>query len=107
MDRTTLGRNVLPLEREGLVSIEPGRTDRRSKIVKRTAEGRKRLDEARERWRAAQASFAHEFGEERTLLLRSLLREATGPELPETSMARNCRPCRVTRTYRSIYAFLS
>ena len=31
MDRTTLGRNILPLEREGLISIVPGRTDRRSK----------------------------------------------------------------------------
>ncbi len=87
MDRTTLGRNVLPLEREGLVSIEPGRTDRRSKIVKLTSEGRKRLDEARERWRSAQASFARAFGEDRTVLLRSLLREATGAELPETSIA--------------------
>src|SRR5271169_3434071 len=28
MDRTTLGRNILPLERDWLISIEPGRTDR-------------------------------------------------------------------------------
>jgi DNA-binding MarR family transcriptional regulator len=87
MDRTTLGRNVLPLEREGLISIEPGRTDRRSKTVRLTPEGRKRLDEARERWRAAQVGFARAFGEERTVLLRSLLREATGAELADTSMA--------------------
>jgi DNA-binding MarR family transcriptional regulator len=87
MDRTTLGRNVLPLERDGLISIEPGRTDRRSKTVKLTGEGRKRLDEARERWRAAQTNFARAFGEERTVLLRSLLREATGAELPEISIA--------------------
>ena len=25
MDRTTLGRNILPLERDGLISIAPGR----------------------------------------------------------------------------------
>ena len=86
MDRTTLGRNVLPLEREGLISIEPGRTDRRSKTVKLTSEGRKRLDEAREGWRAAQAGFARAFGEERTVLLRSLLREATGTDFHETPM---------------------
>src|SRR5215475_6234476 len=30
MDRTTLGRNILPLEREGLIAIKPGQTDRRS-----------------------------------------------------------------------------
>ncbi len=88
MDRTTLGRNVLPLEREGLIGIEPGRTDRRSKTVKLTAEGRKRLDEAGEGWRAAQAGFARVFGEERTVLLRSLLREAAGTELPEASTAK-------------------
>ncbi len=86
MDRTTLGRNVLPLEREGLISIEPGRTDRRSKTVKLTAEGRARHNEALQRWRTAQAGFARAFGEERTVLLRSLLREATGAELAETSM---------------------
>src|ERR1700747_1913321 len=27
MDRTTLGRNILPLERDGLISVAPGRTD--------------------------------------------------------------------------------
>ena len=26
MDRTTLGRNILPLERDGLISIAPGRS---------------------------------------------------------------------------------
>src|SRR5580704_3046689 len=34
MDRTTLGRNVLPLEREGLIEIVPGRTDQRSKELR-------------------------------------------------------------------------
>ena len=84
MDRTTLGRNVVPLEREGLIRIEPDRTDRRSKTVKLTAEGRKRLDGARARWREAQSGFARAYGGERTLLLRALLREAAGAELPET-----------------------
>ena len=88
MDRTTLGRNVLPLEREGLISIEPSRIDRRSKTVKLTGEGRKRLEEARERWRGAQTGFARAFGEERTVHLRSLLRQATGTELPEASTAK-------------------
>ena len=30
MDRTTLGRNILPLERDGLIAVEKGRRDRRS-----------------------------------------------------------------------------
>jgi len=31
MDRTTLGRNVLPLERDGLIRIEASAADRRAK----------------------------------------------------------------------------
>src|SRR5712671_3343872 len=30
-DRTTLGRNILPLERDGLIRIEQGASDRRAK----------------------------------------------------------------------------
>src|ERR1700749_126128 len=33
MDRTTLGRNLLPLERDGLIAIGRGKTDRRSKEI--------------------------------------------------------------------------
>src|SRR5579859_6649139 len=33
MDRTTLGRNILPLDRDGLISIVKGGTDRRRKEV--------------------------------------------------------------------------
>src|SRR6266850_2087685 len=31
MDRTTLGRNILPLQRDGLITIEPAASDRRAK----------------------------------------------------------------------------
>jgi DNA-binding MarR family transcriptional regulator len=31
MDRTTLGRNILPLERDGLLSIKAAASDRRAK----------------------------------------------------------------------------
>ena len=31
MDRTTLGRNILPLQRDGLIAIAAGQADRRSK----------------------------------------------------------------------------
>ena len=42
MDRTTLGRNILPLERDGLIAIEPIATDRRSKELRPTAAMRSR-----------------------------------------------------------------
>src|ERR1700756_3017294 len=39
MDRTTLGRTMLPLEREGLIVIEDGTLDRRSKELHLTKAG--------------------------------------------------------------------
>lgn len=47
MDRTTLGRNILPLERDGLIAINPGKTDRRLKELSLTAAGEARLGETR------------------------------------------------------------
>ena len=85
MDRTTLGRNILPLEREGLITITASRTDRRSKELRLTQAGLERLQEAREGWRQAQTQFATAFGEERTAGLRALLREVSATELPAES----------------------
>src|SRR5258707_2971121 len=34
MDRTTLGRNILPLERDGLIAVAPGNDDRRSRVLR-------------------------------------------------------------------------
>src|SRR3974390_1338362 len=39
MDRTTLGRNILPLERDGLIEIKPLLSDRRSKELHLTKRG--------------------------------------------------------------------
>ena len=87
MDRTTLGRNMLPLEREGLISVAPGRTDRRSKELRLTDAGIERLQAAREDWRHAQTRFAAAFGVERTAGLRALLGEVSATELPVASAA--------------------
>lgn len=85
MDRTTLGRNILPLEREGLISIAPGRRDRRSKELRLTEAGDARLRAARKGWRQAQTQFAATFGDERTVGLRALLREVSATDLPAAS----------------------
>jgi DNA-binding MarR family transcriptional regulator len=42
-DRTTLGRNILPLEREGLIRIEPAASDRRAKELHLTKASEKRV----------------------------------------------------------------
>jgi DNA-binding MarR family transcriptional regulator len=73
MDRTTLGRNVRPLERDGLITIAPGAADRRSKELRLTKLGEKRFAAALEGWRQAQARFEATFGAKRTSELRELL----------------------------------
>jgi DNA-binding MarR family transcriptional regulator len=85
MDRTTLGRNILPLERDGLISISPGRTDRRSKDLRLTDAGLERLRAGYGGWKEAQRQFAAAFGDERTVGLRALLREVAATDLPVTS----------------------
>ncbi len=82
MDRTTLGRNILPLEREGLISIAPGRRDRRSKELRLTDVGIEQLKAAREGWKKAQKEFAAAFGDERAAGLRALLRDVSATDLP-------------------------
>jgi len=82
MDRTTLGRNILPLERDGLVSIAPLRTDRRSKEVRVTDAGAERLQAGYKGWKEAQREFAAAFGGERAAGLRALLREVSATDLP-------------------------
>jgi DNA-binding MarR family transcriptional regulator len=81
MDRTTLGRNILPLERDGLITIEPAASDRRSKELHLTTAGDKRFEEARKGWSKAQARFESAFGSRRTADLRGLLRAVVASEL--------------------------
>ena len=81
MDRTTLGRNLQPLEREGLVAVVKGRTDRRSREIRLTDTGAERLRTAVEGWVKAQAGFEAVFGEQRSSELRALLHEVSTSEL--------------------------
>jgi DNA-binding MarR family transcriptional regulator len=82
MDRTTLGRNILPLQRDGFIVIVPGHVDRRSKELKLTKAGAARFRAATARWNAAQARFEKAFGGKRAKALRALLHEvATNPAI--------------------------
>ncbi len=77
MDRTTLSRNLLPLERAGLVVLEPGR-DRRTRCAHLTKEGGRRLAEARPYWLAAQEQVTERFGRERLGALMAELAAIVG-----------------------------
>jgi len=79
-DRTTLGRNILPLERDGLIRIEQGASDRRAKELHLTTAGEKRLQAARPAWLKAQATFESSFGPKRAETLRAFLRALMATE---------------------------
>ena len=74
MDRTTLGRNIQPLERDGLILIRQGAADRRNKELHLTESGVARLRAGIKLWAEAQARFEAAFGGERSGELRDLLR---------------------------------
>ena len=75
MDRTTLGRNIRPLQRDGLVAVVPGKSDRRSKELRLTSAGAVRVRAARKGWDAAQARFEGAFGVKRARRMRALLHD--------------------------------
>jgi DNA-binding MarR family transcriptional regulator len=75
MDRTTLGRNILPLQRDGLVSVGPGKSDRRARDLRLTPAGIARFRAGRKGWEKAQARFEKSFGAVRAKDLRTLLHE--------------------------------
>lgn len=85
MDRTTLGRNILPLERDGLIKVEPAASDRRAKELHLTKAGEKRFEAARKKWVEAQARFENVFGAKRGSDLRAMLRAVVASELAPVS----------------------
>ena len=61
MDRTTLTRNLRPLENQGLIAIESG-ADRRTRFVALTGRGRAKLEAALPLWKEAQARMLKGLG---------------------------------------------
>jgi DNA-binding MarR family transcriptional regulator len=76
MDRTTLARDLRPLERRGLVAVSVG-TDRRVRMAALTAAGRRLVDEVRPLWREAQRDVRAQLGADRVTRLMDELRAAT------------------------------
>ena len=58
LDRSTMGRNLDPLERRGLVRIEVGEADQRERIAHLTAAGEAAIEAALPYWREAQQRIA-------------------------------------------------
>ena len=76
LDRSTLGRNLRPLLKAGLVAMEGGE-DRRAHTLALTDAGRALLDKAIPLWRDAQRHVSEKLGREKTRALRAVLDETT------------------------------
>ena len=75
LDRTTLGRNLRPLQRDGYVAIEEGKTDRRTRKLVLTKKGASTAAKAMASWGDAQTRFEHAIGIENAKALLKLLRQ--------------------------------
>ena len=73
MDRSTLGHNLKPLERDRLLALRLTRTDRRKRHVELTRKGSSTLQRARRLWRTAEGRFEKIFGKKNAAELRAVL----------------------------------
>jgi len=85
MDRTTLGRNILPLQRDGLIEVVASDADRRRRELRLTEAGLASHAAALERWSVAQQRFEDVFGDDRAAALRGLLREVVAADFSANS----------------------
>ena len=85
MDRTTTGRAIRPLERDGLVRIGTAE-DGRKRMVNLTVAGRRRADEARDAWQRAQEQFERAFGSQAAQSLRAAMSDVV-KAIPESGAA--------------------
>lgn len=72
MDRTTLARNLKPLESQGLLTVEAG-IDRRRHVVRLTERGRQALTKALPYWEQAQHQVVTYLGQEQWHALQASL----------------------------------
>jgi DNA-binding MarR family transcriptional regulator len=82
MDRTTLTRNLAPLERQGWVRSEPG-PDRRERTLALTRNGRTALERAKPLWQAAQDRIVGKIGAAQWQALRGGLDALVDAALPK------------------------
>ena len=77
LDRTTLGRNLRPLERDGLVASEADPADKRVRRLMLTEAGLDLMRRAMPAWQAAQAEFEVQLGAASAAALRAELHRTT------------------------------
>jgi len=80
MDRSTLGHNLRPLERDDLVVLRLSPDDRRKRYVELTKQGKSMLQRSRRLWSRAEGRFEEIFGKRAAAELRQVLLNIAGNE---------------------------
>jgi DNA-binding MarR family transcriptional regulator len=78
MDRSTLGHNLKPLERDDLVALRLSNDDRRKRFVELTKKGQAKLRKSRLLWQRAEGRFEKIFGKRSAAELRAVLLNIAG-----------------------------
>ena len=73
MDRSALGHNLKPLERDGFIALQESDEDRRRRHVVMTAKGKAKFQAAKRFWQVAQNRFNEVLGESSAADLRARL----------------------------------
>jgi DNA-binding MarR family transcriptional regulator len=71
MERSALARNLKPIERRKLVTVTPGK-DKRTRTVKLTPAGRRKLAEALPKWDQAQTQLIRKMPNRASALMQGL-----------------------------------
>jgi DNA-binding MarR family transcriptional regulator len=79
LDRSTMGRDLDPLERRGLVRIEVGEKDRRERVARLTDAGEAAIEAASPYWSTAQQRIAALVGPDTVRSLATQLDTLRGP----------------------------
>jgi len=73
LDRSALGHNLRPLERDGFLAFRESAEDRRRRHVVLTRKGIAKYEATRSLWQVAQQRFTQSFGEAEAAKLRATL----------------------------------
>ena len=82
MDRATLGHNLRPLERDGLLVIAISEDDRRARLVSITEHGHATVMRAHPAWRRAQKGLEKALGRDEASHLRDLMDRIVAASFP-------------------------
>jgi len=80
LDRTTTGKNLKPMEREGYLKSVVSKADRRRRAIMLTAKGKSLLVRAYPYWKSAHEEFQRTHGAKFAESYRAMLREVTNVE---------------------------